>query len=197
MKYGVILADPPWRFQNWSMSERAERGEKWARRNGRSPYDAMDTEAIAALPVREIAARDSVLILWATWPKLRDAFAVMDGWGFTYKTGLPWLKMTRAACPRVGLGYHLRSCSELILIGTRGQPGVPDKSERPLGAIFCPSGEHSKKPEAIYDLAEGYRGPWLELFARPVPGLFPQREGWTFLGNEVDGRDIREALEVP
>ena len=46
MKYKIIYADPPWRFQNWSMEELAKKGEKWARRMGRSPYDVMNNEDI-------------------------------------------------------------------------------------------------------------------------------------------------------
>lgn len=80
--FGVILADPPWRFQNWSMTEQAKRGEKWGRRAGRAIYDTMRTEDICRLPVRDIAARDCVLFLWATYPKLPEALQVIEAWGF-------------------------------------------------------------------------------------------------------------------
>lgn len=36
--FELVYADPCWRFKNWSMTEMAKYGEKWARRNGRSPY---------------------------------------------------------------------------------------------------------------------------------------------------------------
>src|SRR5690348_16898334 len=52
-KYGVIYADPPWSFRNWSA--------KGTGRNAVSHYDCMNFEALAALPVRKIAADDSVL----------------------------------------------------------------------------------------------------------------------------------------
>jgi N6-adenosine-specific RNA methylase IME4 len=190
VRFRLLMADCPWRFSNWSMSEKAKRGEHWARRNGRSPYDVLDTDTLCDLGplVRDIAARDSVLIFWATWPKLEDALRVMNAWGWTFKTGLPWLKMTRAACPRVGLGYHNRSCSEPLLIGTRGKAAVPEKSERQVGAIFNPIGGHSAKPQAQYTIAEGYPGPYVELFAR---NRWP---GWVSVGEELDGLDIRESL---
>jgi N6-adenosine-specific RNA methylase IME4 len=194
-RFRVILADCPWRFRNWSMDEKAKRGEDWARRNGRSPYDVLDTESLAALPVRDLAARDCVLLLWATWPKLPDALCVMEAWGWEFKSGLPWVKMTRAAAPRIGLGYHVRSSSELLLIGTRGEPGVPSRADCPVGVMFCPIAEHSAKPDLQYEIAEGYPGPYLELFHRPRDGgLFGPRPGWTLLGDAVDGKDIRDAL---
>lgn len=190
MRYRTLIADPPWRFKNWGMAEKAERGEQWARRNGRSPYDSMDTEDIAALPVRDVMDRDCTVLLWATWPKLEDAMAVIRGWGLTYKTGLPWLKMHRTACPRVGLGYHTQSVSELLLIATKGNPGVPARGEKPVGVIFNGIGAHSAKPDSQYGIAEGYGGPFLELFARR------RRPGWTSIGNELDALDIRESLRL-
>ncbi|KKL88739.1 hypothetical protein LCGC14_1921650 [marine sediment metagenome] len=64
-KYQIIYADPPWRFKNWSMSELAKRGEKWARKNGRSPYDVMNNEDIYKLPIQQIADKNCILFLWA------------------------------------------------------------------------------------------------------------------------------------
>lgn len=85
-QYPIILSDPPWRFKNWSMAELAKRGEKWARRNGRSPYPVMDTKDICALPVKQLAPKNCVLFMWATYPKLEDALQVISAWGFKYKT---------------------------------------------------------------------------------------------------------------
>ena len=69
-RYGVILADPPWRFEPWSR----ETGRVSAADNH---YPTMTTEEIKALDVASIAAPHSVLWLWATAPKLEDAFDVM------------------------------------------------------------------------------------------------------------------------
>lgn len=81
--YGVVLADPPWAFENWSAAG--------AYRNATSHYPCMPTDEICGL--REtlqldfICAPDSVLVLWATFPMLTDAMRVMSAWGFQYKTG--------------------------------------------------------------------------------------------------------------
>lgn len=178
-KYGVILADPAWRFQNWSMSEFAERGEKWARRNGRSPYDVMDTAAICALPVRELAAKDCVLFCWGTWPKLQDALRVIEAWGFTYKTcAFCWVKTYASGEPTCGLGYWTRSASEFCLLATRGKPKRIDRRVRQV--LLTPRREHSRKPDEIYECIERLvEGPYIELFARH------RRPGWAAWGNQL------------
>ncbi len=187
-KFRLILADPPWPFEVWSDAG-----------NGRSAehhYRTMTLDDIAALPVAEVAARDSALLLWATWPRLGAAMSVIEAWGFGYNTGIPWLKMAARGVPRIGLGYRFRNCSELLLLGIRGNVPAPETGDRLPGAIFCPRGEHSAKPDYQYEIAEGYAGPYLELFHRPRNGMFPPREGWTFLGNEATGRDIAEDLRL-
>jgi N6-adenosine-specific RNA methylase IME4 len=64
MKYGAILADPPWSFKTWS-----QKGEgKSAQRH----YRCMTTAELCALPVGDYAADDCALFLWATWPMIFD-----------------------------------------------------------------------------------------------------------------------------
>jgi len=124
-KFNIIYADPPWRFKNWSMKELATRGEKWARRNGRSPYDVMDSEEIYSLPVEKIAAKDSILFLWATYPKIQEALTTVERWGFTYKTvAFTWVKTNKVATDsfHFGLGYWTRGNPEICLLATRGKP---------------------------------------------------------------------------
>ena len=123
-KYNILYADPPWRFRNWSIGEFAKRGEKWARRNGRSPYEVMDLSDICNLPVSQIAARDSILFLWATYPKLPDALEVIKAWGFEFKTvAFTWVKTNPLGAGfHFGLGYWTRQNPELCLLATRGKP---------------------------------------------------------------------------
>ena len=67
-KYGIIYADPPWKYRVW-----AER----ASRTADSHYPVMDNADIGALPVANIAADDCALFLWATPPCLEEALEVM------------------------------------------------------------------------------------------------------------------------
>jgi N6-adenosine-specific RNA methylase IME4 len=54
---------------------------------------------------------------------------------------------------------------------------------------YAPLQDHSHKPEEQYAIIERCSpGPRVELFARrPQPG-------WDAVGNEIDGRDIRDVL---
>lgn len=188
MNFPVILADPPWRYETYS--------ERGTGKSAAKHYATEGAEYIASLPVPEVAAKDCTLLLWATNPLLPDAFSVLQAWGFTYKSLITWVKMSRLGAVRMGTGYQVRGCTEQILIATRGKPAAPPPGDRPLGVVFHPAGEHSRKPDFQYELAENYPGPYLEMFCRPrAAGLFePGRPGWVHTGLECDGLDMREAL---
>ena len=84
-KYAVIYADPPWAYRTYS--------QKGQGRSAESHYPTMSIDAIKALPVSTIAAKDCSLFLWITFPCMREAFSVIDAWGFTYKTvAFVWVK---------------------------------------------------------------------------------------------------------
>ena len=183
--FGAILADPPWRFRNWSMNELATRGEKWARRNGRSPYNVMDTEDICALPVKDIAAKNSVLFLWATYPKLEAALKVIPAWGFQYKTvAHTWVKLNPSGVGwHFGLGYWTRGNPEICLLATRGKPKRVDNCVANL--LISPRRDHSRKPNEVHERIERLvAGPYCELFARET------RLGWTTWGEELALREV-------
>lgn len=162
--YPVLYADPPWRY---------EHNETPDLRAVENHYPTMTVEEIAALDVP--AADDAVLFLWATNPKLREALAVMDAWGFGYRTNACWVK------DRFGMGYYVRGQHELLLIGRRGNPGVPEPGDRPSSVIEAHRREHSGKPEAVYELIERMYpdASRVELFARE------SRSGWEPWGNQI------------
>jgi N6-adenosine-specific RNA methylase IME4 len=84
-RYGVIYADPPWPFRNWSA--------KGTGRSAISHYDCLSFDVLAALPVRDAAADDCVLFLWAIDPLLDKALELIRAWDFEYKTvGFYWVK---------------------------------------------------------------------------------------------------------
>jgi N6-adenosine-specific RNA methylase IME4 len=111
-RYGVILADPPWRFEPYSRITGMDRAAD-------NHYPTSAFEEIKALAVGSIAAPDCVLFLWATVPMQPQAHEVMAAWGFAYKSNLVWVK------DRVGTGYWSRNKHELLLIGTRGRVPAP------------------------------------------------------------------------
>jgi hypothetical protein len=60
-RYGVILADPPWRFEPYSRVTGMDRAAD-------NHYPTSPLAKIKALDVESIAAADCVLFLWATAP---------------------------------------------------------------------------------------------------------------------------------
>lgn len=184
-KFQVIYADPPWAFKPW--------GTHPDGRNAADHYPTMTPAEIAKLPVADVAADDSVLLLWATGPSLDQAFGVMEAWGFRHVTvGFTWGKTDASGEPAMGLGYTTRSGSELCLLGKRGR-GLPRVRADVKQLLLAPVTRHSEKPPEVRRRIEALYGPAtrLELFARTTA------PGWVCLGNEIDGRDIRAALADP
>ena len=157
-KYGVIYADPPWRYDFAETTTRQIENQ----------YPTMDLDAISAMPVAaEIAADNAVLALWATAPKLPEALHVMAAWGFKYTTCAAWDKEV------IGMGYWFRGQHELLLIGKRGTPSPPAPEARCSSVYRERRGEHSVKPMYFRDLLASWypNMPKVELFARtPAPG---------------------------
>lgn len=180
MKFKTILADPAWNYDVWSDS-----GKKKSPDNH---YTITSLCLMSDLPVSAIAEKDSVLLMWCTWPMMGQGMRLMEAWGFQYKTGIPWLKMSKDMLPRIGTGYHTRVCSEYIMIGVKGSPRSPEPFERLPGIILAKQGAHSAKPDDAYTFAELYDGPYCELFARRY------RSGWLSLGNDLDGLDLSESI---
>lgn len=184
----MIYADPPWHFKTYNEKGR-QRSPDWKPFKG-SPsihYDTMSAENIRALPVVDLAADDCCLFLWICWPLLPEALALIEAWGFTYKTcGFDWVKAHAGQMDmlhddnkvQIGMGYWTRSNSEVCLLATRGKPKRLKADVRQ--AIIEPRREHSRKPICVYERIERLvAGPYIELFART------RREGWSSWGNQV------------
>ena len=181
-KYKIIYADPPWQYRVYS--------QKGQGRSAENHYHTMNIKDIMALPVDKIADKDCILFLWITFPCIKEGIEVMERWGFKYKTcGFNWVKRNKKKNTYfMGLGFWTRSNSEVCLIGTKGQPKRVSKSVSQI----CDARimEHSKKPAEIRERIVELCGelPRVELFARD------KVKGWDSLGDEIDGKDIREAL---
>jgi N6-adenosine-specific RNA methylase IME4 len=141
-KYGVILADPEWRFEFWS--------EKlMTNSSAANHYPTSDLQDIKERNVTSISADDAVLFLWATVPMLPQAIEVMNAWGFRYVSQFVWVKKGK-----VGTGYWNRNQHELLLIGTRGNIPLPAPGTQPSSVIEAPGGKHSQKPLQAYEIIE-------------------------------------------
>lgn len=122
LKYGAILADPPWSYQMYSPKGHAKSPE--------GHYSTMSLDALKALPVNKLASGDCLLFMWTTWPHMPQALEVMDAWGFEYKTAGAWFKKTPTGKSAFGTGYIFRSSCEPYLIGTIGRPDLRSRSVR-------------------------------------------------------------------
>lgn len=180
-RYSLLLCDPPWRFKNYSDKWHEGRAEsRWVG----NEYRLMTDTALRDLPIGDLAADNSVLILWATFPSLPQAIDLMKAWGFTYKTcAFTWVKTyAKSGKPFVGMGYYTRANPEIALLGTRGKP-LPRLSHSVRQLIVSPVREHSRKPDEVRDRIVELFGdlPRIELFARG-----PAAPGWDTWGDEAE-----------
>lgn len=168
-RYGVIVADPEWRFEPYSRETGMDRAAD-------NHYPTSVTEMIAARDVPSIAADDCVLFLWATVPMLEDAMTVLKTWGFKYKSHAIWDKV------HIGTGYWFRNRHELLLVGTKGDIPAPAMGEQFASVMTIARKEHSAKPEQFLELIEQYfpNLPKIELNRRGSV-----RPGWDAWGNEL------------
>ena len=179
-RFGTILADPPWRFQN--------RTGKVAPEHRRlSRYGTMDLDEIKALPVASNAAATAHLYLWVPNALLPDGLAVMEAWGFDYKSNLVWHKIRKdGGSDGRGVGFYFRNVTELLLFGVRGRNArTLAAGRRQVNLLATRKREHSRKPDEFYDVIEACSpGPRLEMFARG------SRPGWRTWGNQADDYEI-------
>lgn len=145
MKYGAILADPPWAYEM--------RSDKGHAKSPEAHYGTMSLKQIKALPVGHLAGPGCYLFMWSTWPHLSQALEVMEAWGFRYVTGGSWTKRTVNWKLAFGTGYVLRSATEPYLVGCIGSPQVAARNER--NVIVAP--EVTLSPEDIPDSIEALR----------------------------------------
>lgn len=197
-KYNIIYADPPWSYK-----------DKSCQGNAAQHYALMKDADICGLPIKDIAAKDCVLFLWATYPKLQEALNVIKAWGFTYKTiGFQWIKENKSGKGHFfGLGRWTRGNTEPCLIATKGDSfpvvlneeasapcliatkGKPQRVSASVGQlIFSPLRAHSQKPDEVRDRIVELMGdlPRIELFARSAA------EGWDCWGDEAPNQQEEE-----
>jgi len=162
-RFSVILADPAWEY-DFSKSDSRQIENQYL------PSTMEDMKRL-----RVPASEDSIIFMWATSPKLREALELMQAWGFEYKTCMVWVK------DKIGMGYYARQKHELLLIGGKGRLELADPSIRPESVFFAPRNEHSAKPQEVYQIIETMYPTYnkLEMFARE------EREGWESWGDQT------------
>jgi len=171
-KYQIIYADPPWEYDRTI-------GQGVACEQ----YPLLNLEEICNLPTGDLAAEDSVLFLWATFPKLKEALTVIEAWGFKYRTlGFSWIKLNpKNKQPFFGIGSYAKSNCEVCLLATKGDPHKLVKDNSISSVVITEREAHSKKPKEVRDRIEKLFGnvSRIELFARE------KAKGWKSWGDQV------------
>jgi N6-adenosine-specific RNA methylase IME4/ParB-like chromosome segregation protein Spo0J len=165
--YRVIVADPPWPYEvrQEDPSHRATH-----------PYLTMSIAQICAEAekVRAIAHDDCILWLWTTNHHMRQAFDVLDAWGFVPKTILTWVK------DKFGTGDWLRGQTEHCILAVRGKPIVELTNQSTV--LYGPLRANSQKPDEFLTFVESHcpSPRHAYLFARNF-----DRDGWDGHGDEA------------
>ena len=158
----LILCDPPWRYDFAETKSRQIENQ----------YDTLTVPEIGK-SLKETEP-DCLLLLWATAPKIREAFKLLDLWRFEYKTQAIWDKEI------IGAGYWWRGQHEILIAATKGDVSPP-LAEFRVSSVFRERRTiHSKKPLCVYEWIERAFADKikLEMFCREP------REGWLSWGNE-------------
>jgi site-specific DNA-methyltransferase (adenine-specific) len=85
--FQVIYADCPWEYDNPQDFDPARGG---------TPYKQMKMADLCQMCdlVNQVASKDSILFMWATFPKLIEALQVMGAWDYRYVTvAFDWIKL--------------------------------------------------------------------------------------------------------
>lgn len=185
--YRAILADPPWPFATWS--------HKGQGRSGEAHYSTMNHADLEAMPIRDLAAPDSILFLWVVQTQFPQAVRLTEAWGYTLKSvAFAWIKgnslplFPSDVVTQMGMGKWTRAEFEQCWLATKGTPKRLNADVRQV--LDERRREHSRKPDEIHSRIERLvAGPYLELFARQ------QRPGWDCWGNEVTKFNALEAAK--
>lgn len=185
MKFRVIVADPPWRFDDkLQMSTVA--------RSADDNYNTLTLSDIINLNVRDlIDPAGCMLVMWVPSTMLIDGLRVLEAWSFQFKGTYVWAKMRKDMRGlAIGMGHTFRQAHEIALVGVSGKVTslIANKGQR--SACLAVNQGHSKKPEHLQDSLDLMfpDSNKLEMFARR------QRPGWICTGDELDFSDIRDVI---
>jgi N6-adenosine-specific RNA methylase IME4 len=170
--YRVIVVDLPW-------PDGARQDDPSCR--GAAPYPTMSIKQMCGINIAALAHPDSILWLWTTNHHMRDAYTIVDAWGFEAKSILTWAK------DRMGLGEWLRGQTEHCIMAVRGKPVVTLKNQTTL--LSAPLRAHSQKPVEFYDLVESLcpAPRYADLFSR-----YRHSEKWDCHGDEAPKAEAAE-----
>lgn len=118
-KFDLVLADPPWQYNKYGLCGEKQLGQC------EKHYKTLSLEFLKKIDVDRFCNEDCILLLWATGPKLGEAFQLMTAWGFIYlNVWLDWHKTnspTSSILSKGGLGKYSAIIAEHVLLGVKGK----------------------------------------------------------------------------
>lgn len=211
-QYDIIYADPPWDY-----NDKANAGKRGASHK----YPCMSLEDIMALPVKRLAAPNSVLFMWHVGPQPLEALKVVEAWGFrlTNMKAFTWVKLNKHFASVVkkrfkSLPEELKTLDDAFVLQlmhtltkmgmgnwTRGNTedvliavrGRPKRCDAGVKqTVFAPhTGKHSAKPAEVRDRIVEVAGDKTRI------ELFSRGRytGWDVWGNQLpkESKDLQVA----
>lgn len=221
MKFGVILADPPWLYANNRDNDPKQGGAQ---------YNQEQLEYIASIPMHSIAKPDCAVFMWATMPLLSQAFYVLGCWGFRYITcAFVWVKLNPTGRhERVsvdmndngdarmsdilyggtysGLGHWVNGNAELCLMAKQGRPQRKDKNVKQI--IYqstLPEEEQVEFSTEVIFVPRGIHSAKPKEIHTRIENLIvdedrveffarESHDGWTTAGYDINREDIYTSI---
>jgi len=191
-----VHTDPPWIYAGGGPPMGLRRNRPNINGVARAYYSGLDEPTIAAhlIAAYRVAASDSYLAVWCTFPKLLE-WLRQDLAPWEYVTGAAWGKTGGAW----GVGFHFRGDAELLLLYRKGNPRPIDQAsnlwltEDAPGALWLADrGKHSEKPQValrtLISMAAPVGGLVLDLYAGESASMARacQALNRTYIGAEND-----------
>jgi len=163
-EYEIIVIDPPWQYDDRDKPER-----------GICKYPTMTQQELMKIDIP--SGENCILWLWTTNSFMKNAYELLDVWGFDEKTILTWHK------GNMGMGNYLRNVTEHCILAIKGnviKEGIINNKNKFTTLLFEKKTQHSAKPESFYKMIDEICvGKKLDYFARK------KRDGWDVYGDEV------------
>ena len=165
-QYRCIVIDPPWPMQKIERDQRPNQTTEL-------DYPVMTMEELIVMDLP--AADECHLYLWTTQRFIWAAKDMLETWGFKHLAVMVWHKA--GGFQPAGLPQY--NC-EFVLLGRKGGLEFTTTKQFPL-CFEAPRREHSRKPDAFYDLVKRVSPcPRIDVFSREP------REGFDQYGAEIN-----------
>ena len=137
-KFRTLLFDPAWEYTWLSLAGRAKPG-----------YAMQTIEQLKQMDVRAWADEEvgTHLYCCVTNNFMYEANKLVEHWGFQHRQVITWIKP-----PPFGLGSYFRNSTEHILFATLGKTTTRPAAASIPTHFYAPRGEHSEKPEELYNI---------------------------------------------